>query len=129
MAEGGIESLEWLCGVLEVDGRLSLIGNRGWYGRGGERAVYDQQAVDACALVSACVAAHRLTGEPRFRRWADLGAAWFQGRNTAGRPLIDEDSGGCHDGLLPNGVNANQGAESLLAWLLTWCDLAEQGWL
>jgi hypothetical protein len=129
MAEAGVASLDWLCRVLEVDGCISLIGNRGWYARGGERAVYDQQAVDAAALVAACAAAHRLTGEPRFRRWAELGGAWFQGRNPGRRPLIDPDSGGCYDGLLPDGVNANQGAESLLAWLLTWCDLAEQGWL
>lgn len=126
--DAGLESLDWLCHVLEVDGRVSLIGNRGWYSRGGERAVFDQQAVDAAALVSACVAAHRL-GEQRFRYWAELGFAWFEGRNVGGRSMIDPETGGCYDGLLEDGVNTNQGAESLLAWLLAWSDMAEQGWL
>ncbi|MFI5266660.1 MAG: hypothetical protein ACHQ7M_04705 [Chloroflexota bacterium] len=128
-AEIGLESLTWLCGVLEVDGAVSLIGNRGWYPRGGERAVYDQQAVDASALVSACAAAYRLSGDERFRRWAELGYAWFQGQNVGRRMMIDPDTGGCYDGLEAGGVNLNQGAESLLAWLLAWEDMAEQGWL
>lgn len=127
-AEIGLESLTWLCGVLEVDGAISLIGNRGWYPRGGERAVYDQQAVDASALVSACTAAYRLSGDGRFRRWAELGYAWFLGENPGRRAMIDPETGGCYDGLEVDGVNLNQGAESLLAWLLAWADLAERGW-
>ena len=128
-AEVGLESLAWLCQVMGVDGLISLIGNHGWYRRDGRRAVYDQQPVDACALVSACVTAHRLSGDGRFRRWAQLGYAWFHGGNPGGRSLIDPETGGCHDGLLPDGLNQNQGAESLLAWLLAWEDMAERGWL
>jgi len=127
-AEIGLESLAWLCAVLEVDGCIGLIGNRGWYRRGGPRAVFDQQAVDACALVSACAEAYRLSGEGRFRRWAELGCAWFQGRNSGRRAMIDPDTGGCYDGLEADAVNLNQGAESLLAWLLAWEDMAEMGW-
>jgi len=125
----GLQSLAWLCGVLEVDGCISLIGNRGWYPRGGPRAVYDQQAVDASALVSACAVAHRLSGDGRFRRWAELGYSWFEGNNVGRRPMVDPETGGCCDGLEAGGVNLNQGAESLLAWLLAWEDMAEQGWV
>jgi len=125
----GLDSLAWLCQVLEVDGGISLIGNRGWYKRGAQRAVYDQQAVDACALVSACVAAFRSSGDERFRRWAVLGYEWFQGRNPGGHSMIDPETGGCFDGLEAAGVNLNQGAESVLAWLLAWEDIAEMDWL
>jgi hypothetical protein len=124
-----LESLAWLCGILEVDGRISLIGNRGWYRRGAERAVYDQQAVDAAAAVSACAAAYGTSGDDRFHRWAKLGYAWFHGQNPGDSSMLDPETGGCYDGLEPDGVNLNQGAESLLAWLLAWEDMAEMGWL
>ncbi|HEX6513423.1 MAG TPA: hypothetical protein VF157_14050 [Chloroflexota bacterium] len=128
-SDTGLRALAWLCQVLEQGGCISLIGNRGWYRRGAERAVFDQQAVDAAALVSACAAAFRRSGDARFRRWAELGYAWFHGRNPGRRPMLDPETGGCYDGLTPEGVNLNQGAESLLAWLLAWEDMAEQGWV
>lgn len=39
--------------------------------------------------------------------------------------MIDPATGGCFDGLLPDGVNRNQGAESTIAGLLTF-QLASQ---
>jgi hypothetical protein len=44
---------------------------------------------------------------------------WYVGRNDLGATLLDFKSRGCRDGLGPSGVNANQGAESLLCWLLS----------
>jgi hypothetical protein len=126
--EIGLEALAWLCSVVEVDGRFSLVGDRGWYRRGGVRAVFDQRPVDAGALVSACVAAYRAGAGERFRRWAELAFAWFEGGNVAGQPLVDPKTGGCHDGLEPYGLNPNQGAESLLAWLLACEDMAQIAW-
>jgi hypothetical protein len=123
--ELGLEALAWLCEVMEVDGCISVIGNDGWYRRGGSRAVFDQQAVDAAALASACVDAFRASEDERFRRWATLAYQWFAGRNVRNQPMIDPETGGCYDGLRPDGVNPNQGAESLLAWLLAWEDMAE----
>ncbi|MGH2470228.1 MAG: glycosyl transferase family 1, partial [Chloroflexota bacterium] len=122
-----LQALAWLCGVMEVDGVMSLIGNQGFYPRGGYRAVYDQQPVDAQAALAACLAAFEVSGDARFQRWARLAFGWFTGANPTHLSLIDDDSGGCADGLLEKGVNANQGAESLLAWLLAQEDVAEAG--
>jgi hypothetical protein len=128
--EIGLQSLAWLCRVMEVDGCISLIGSAGWYRRGGGRADYDQQPVDAASLVSACISAFRASNDERFRRWAELSYGWFSGQNIGRRQMIDDETGGCYDGLRPDGaVNQNQGAESLLAWLLAWEDMAEQGWI
>lgn len=121
----GLDSLAWLCGVMEVDGVVSLIGNHGWFTRGGTRAVFDQQPVDAAALVSACCAAYARSGEERFRRWAQLAYGWFTGQNVLGTSLIDPETGGCFDGLQASGPNENQGAESLLAWLSASLDMLE----
>mgnify|MGYP001365225105 CR=1 FL=1 len=124
----GLESLAWLCTEMDAGTHMNVVGNHGWYPRGGRPALFDQQPVDAGATVAACVAAYQLSGEERFRRWAELSCAWFQGRNITGRPMIDHESGGCYDGLEETGVNSNQGAESLLAWLMAQEDLLEMGW-
>ncbi|HUZ78209.1 MAG TPA: hypothetical protein VMV93_11575 [Chloroflexota bacterium] len=125
--DAALQALAWLCGVMEVDGVMSLIGNQGFYPRGGRRAVYDQQPVDAQATLAACLAAYSVGGDTRFQRWARLAFGWFTGANPNHLSLIDQDSGGCADGLLENDVNANQGAESLLAWLLAQEDMLEAG--
>src|SRR5438477_12486000 len=122
-------SLAWLCELLEVEGVMHLIGSNGFYRRGEPRALYDQQPVDAEAVVSACQAAWQVTGDVRFRRWAKMGYRWFLGDNAGGRSMIDDASGGCYDGLTPSGVNTNQGAESLLAWLSAQLDMTEAGLL
>ena len=42
---------------------------------------------------------------------------WFHGRNDVGVALYDPDTGAGYDGLEPDGVNRNCGAESTLAAL------------
>jgi len=44
---------------------------------------------------------------------------WFLGQNDLNMPLYDPKTGGCRDGLMADGMNQNQGAESSLAWLLS----------
>jgi hypothetical protein len=124
-SEIGLESLDWLCRLMEVNGVMALIGNDGWYRKGGSRATFDQQPVDAGDLASACSAAYAACGEERFRDWAHLAHGWFTGKNVLGQSLIDPETGGCFDGLQAAGVNQNQGAESLLAWLLAAEDALE----
>ncbi len=97
----GLASLAWLCEQMETDGVMSLIGSNGFYHRGGPRAVYDQQSVDAQATLAACLLAWRTSGDERFRRWADMAYGWFLGRNVGHRQMIDEETGGCYDGLTP----------------------------
>lgn len=119
MVNVALRALDWVVGLQRTpQGHLSLIGNNGWYSRGGERARFDQQPIDAMALVLACSSAYRITGEPRWHENALAALGWFLGRNDVGMALFDPSSGGCCDGLHPFGVNANQGAESTLAWLL-----------
>jgi hypothetical protein len=91
------------------------IGNNGWYPRGGPRARYAQQPLEAVALVDAALAAHDATGDPMHRAAAEVGLEWFYGRNSRG--IVMARGGGCLDGLGEHGVNANMGAESTLAYL------------
>ncbi len=64
-------------------------------------------------------AAYRNFGEPQYIAKRFLCYRWFLGQNTLRAPLYDHETKGCCDGLLPNGINRNQGAESTLAYLIS----------
>jgi hypothetical protein len=120
MIEVGLESLGWLADLQRADaagGHFVPIGSNGFYQRGGARARFDQQPVEAQAMVSACLEAERITGDKRWRKEARRAFEWFLGRNDLNLPIYDPTTGGCRDGLHPDRPNENQGAESTLAFL------------
>lgn len=122
--EAGLAALDWLVAVQKApEGHFVPIGSNGFYVRGGERARFDQQPIEAHATVSACLEAYRITGEQRWRREARRAFEWFLGRNDLGLPLYDPNTGGCRDGLHPDRANQNQGAESTLAFLTALLEL------
>lgn len=82
---------------------------------------FDQQPLEAYATIDACAAAYQVTGNPRWRQEAEKAYQWYLGRNDLDMPLTSEEDGGCFDGLMPTGVNRNQGAESILALQLASC--------
>lgn len=113
------ESLDFLNAVCVGDRGVSLIGNKGWYTRGGLRARFDQQPIDAMWLALANLAAWKILGAPKYFYVALLAREWFLGKNDLGLPLYDPRTGRCHDGLTEHGVNENCGTESTLSALLT----------
>ena len=120
MTETGLESLRWLVDLQRADkeaGHFVPIGSSGFYRRSGERARFDQQPVEAQASVSACLEAYQITGDRSWRKEARCAFEWFLGRNDLNLPVYDPTTGGCRDGLHPDRVNENQGAESTLAFL------------
>jgi len=126
MTEAGLESLRWLADLQRSDtaGRHFVpIGSNGFYQQGGERARFDQQPVEAQAMVSACLEAYHLTGEKYWQKEARRSFEWFLGRNDLHLPLYDPTTGGCRDGLHSDRPNENQGAESTLAFLQSLLEL------
>jgi hypothetical protein len=95
------------------------VGNEGWYPRGEEKALYDQQPVEAGTMADAALAAFRLLGDEEYLNIFRRVHRWFHGHNSLRIPLADVSSGACFDGLEATGVNRNQGAESTLAYLWT----------
>ena len=123
-ARVGLGALEWLMRVQTAGtDHLVPIGNNGFYACGGQCARFDQQPIEAGSTVSACLEAHRLTGEDRWYEEARRAFDWFLGANDLGLSLYDPRTGGCRDGLMPDGVNQNQGAESTLAFLMSAVEL------
>ncbi len=98
---------------------FSFIGCNGWYERGGSRASFDQQPIDATGMVMMLRAAYDATQKDRFLTLQRKAFDWFLGRNDLHIPLYDFRTKGCNDGLMSDGVNMNQGAESTLSFLLS----------
>ncbi len=122
--EAAINALNWLMDIQFGEaGHFIPIGCHGFYRRGEERARFDQQPIEAYATIAACLDAYRVTGNARWRVQAQSVFDWFLGRNDLGIPLIDPATGACYDGLQPDWVNQNQGAESTLAFLLSLLEL------
>ncbi|MBU0630618.1 MAG: glycosyltransferase [Candidatus Margulisbacteria bacterium] len=120
------ETLDFLEKVTSNNGRLSLVGSRGWYKKGGERGQYDQQPIDATAMVLAYQSAYRVTRETAYLKKMRWAFGWFLGENDMGMSLYDHETKGCADGLLPEGVSLNQGGESTVSFLMALLAMIEE---
>jgi hypothetical protein len=118
MVATGLHALDWLMSVqTATDGHLSPIGNE-WWPRGGVRSRYDQQPIEATALLLAAETALAATADPRYLAVVELAYAWFLGANDRGLWVADPARGSGSDGLTPGGLNTNEGGESTLMWLI-----------
>ncbi len=119
------ESLDFLLKTQIIDEKFVPIGNKGWYTYGGERPIYDQQPLEAAALVDAAADAFMATQEQRYLEVAPLAFEWFLGRNTRNQVMYNPETCGCFDGLSEDSVNQNQGAESSISYLMARLKLEE----
>ena len=120
MKAAGLQALDWLATIQrsEDKGHFVPIGSQGFYSKKTEKARFDQQPVEACAVVSSCLEAYGVTGENRWRKEAWSAFNWFLGDNDLQVALYDPSTGGCRDGLHPDRANENQGAESTISFLM-----------
>lgn len=122
--EVGLAALGWLVGVQRApQGHFRPVGSDGFYRKGHEPARFDQQPLEANATLSACLSAYLATEDECWLDEARSAFEWFLGRNDLGLELYDPVTGGCCDGLHPDRVNRNQGAESTLAFLLSLAEM------
>jgi hypothetical protein len=117
-----LAALDFLAEVTVRNGILEPVGSNGWYIKRRRRARFDQQVIDAADMVIASLAAYRWSGKSRYRELARTSFDWFFGRNVHNVWLYDPASGGCYDGLTPAGLNQNQGAESIVCYLLAYTE-------
>ena len=127
MISAGLEALDWLVATQRCDmkGHFVPIGSQGFFSKDGEKARFDQQPVEACGAVSACLEAYRATGKGRWRKEAWSAMNWFLGDNDLQIALYDSATGGCRDGLHPDRANENQGAESTLSFLMALLEMRQ----
>ena len=111
-------TLQFLGRTQTIDGIFAPIGNRGWYVRDETRALYDQQPIEPGAIIEAATIAYKLNRSRLYEEILRHALGWFFGFNTKSVKLYDDFTGACCDGITPEGLNENQGAESTLAFLL-----------
>lgn len=112
----GLVILDWLIFHQFKNNQFNPVGNENWMTLHG-KSDFDQQPLEAAAMVDACLTAGKITGHQRYFQFAKHAFDWFTGNNLINESVYDPVTGGCRDGLHANGVNQNQGAESTLAWL------------
>lgn len=124
--EIGLESLDFLLNITFVGGIFRPVGCKGWFRKEQTPAEFDQQPVEACETLLACLKAYELTGKELYLDRAGQCLEWYTGQNSLGVSLVDPDTGGCMDGLTPEGPNRNEGAESLVSWAISSLSWAEK---
>jgi glycosyltransferase involved in cell wall biosynthesis len=124
LTRAGLRSLEWLASIQQsAAGVFAPVGSNGFYPRDAVMAAFDQQPVEAYAMVSACVEAQRVDARGPWARYARHAFDWFLGGNHLQYTLYDPSTGGCRDGLHAERANENQGAESTLSFHLALIEL------
>jgi hypothetical protein len=115
-----IESLSFLTKLIFNKNKdcFSFPGNNGWFNKAGAKAEFGQQPIEAGSMVEVYVLAYEVTKNKKYKDLAEKAFEWFLGKNILGIKMIDEITGGVYDGLEQNGANKNQGAESVLSYLI-----------
>lgn len=116
--EKGMISLRFLISKTFSANRYMPIGHTFWYKNKQKRSEYDQQPEDPTSMILALVRAYKNTQNEEYKNLAKQCFSWFLGNNSLHLPLYNEITGGCYDGLHRDRVNANQGAESLVSYLM-----------
>jgi len=114
-----LDTMNFLTAITLKDGYLSIIGNKKWYKKDGERSMFAQQPIDALAMILMYHQAFHLTRDKEYLNKLYTSFMWFLGENDLRMSLYDFETKGCCDGFENYGVNRNQGAESSLAYLIS----------
>ena len=70
------------------------------------------QPYDVASAIQVMDRLHAVTGAAEYADLAAKGRAWFDGRNPAGQPVYDPDTGRVADGIDAGVVSSNSGAEA-----------------
>jgi hypothetical protein len=119
----GEDTLNFLVKKQIIEDKLLPIGNKNKHMKNTEKALYDQQPLEAECMVQAATTAFRATQKEKYRKIAYIAFQWFLGQNSQNLEVYNPTTGGCYDGLTPQGVNLNQGAESTICYLLARLEL------
>jgi len=114
--EVAIESMAFLESIVMKPDFFKPIGCNGWLVKGMDAAEYDEQPIEACEMINAYMANYEVTKDKKCLNNALKCFNWYKGKNSKNLSLIDIETGACHDGINENGLNLNQGSESIISY-------------
>lgn len=120
----GKESMDFLENITMKKDFFKPIGCDGWLIKGSEPAEYDEQPIEACEMLLCYLEYYKLTKEKKYLDYAEKCFRWYQGCNSKGISLLDNDTGACYDGLNKDGLNLNQGSESLVSYGIAYMEIS-----
>lgn len=114
----GLSTLNFLTEIQWKGDFFDIVGNHGWYSYSREKPIFDQQPIEAGYLTQAYVSAYEIVRDRKYLELAKYSFEYFLGRNRLKAPMYDYSTGAVYDGLNPDGINCNQGAESVICFLM-----------
>lgn len=121
------ETMKFLANITFKENMFKPVGCKGWYEKDGTAAKFDEQPIEACETMLAYLEAYRVTGKKKYKQQAQRCRAWYEGKNSKGVSLIDNETGGCFDGLTEKGINENFGSESLISYMISYLTILDGG--
>lgn len=123
--EVAMESLNFLIEMTFDEKKDCFVfpGNKGWITKSGSKNIFDQQPIEAGSAAEAYSLAFQITKNEKYREMAIKAFEWFNGKNIIKAKMINKKTGGVYDGFSDKETNKNQGAESVLAYLLAYSSI------
>ena len=122
-AVAATKQLMWLCSTqTTAKGFFRPVGSES-FGLWRDHRPFDQQPLEAWAMIDACAAAMAVHPSEEWRSMAHRAYGWYSTCNDRGHAIGDPATGSCQDGLMAHGINANTGAESVLSFSLAYQSL------
>lgn len=126
LLETARESMDFLGDITLKDAWFKPIGCNGWLLKGKNAAEYDEQPIEACETLLSYLDFFEITKDKKYLDNAVKCFCWYTGQNSKGLSLLDEETGACYDGLNENGLNYNQGSESLVSYGIAFMEISKK---
>jgi len=126
LLETAKESMDFLEKVTFKNDYFKPIGCNGWLYKGKKAAEYDEQPIEASETLLAYLDCYEITKDEKHLDKAVQCFCWYTGHNSKGLSLIDEQTGACYDGLNENGLNYNQGSESIISYGIAFLEISRR---
>lgn len=126
LLETARESMDFLGKITLKNAYFKPIGCNGWLMKGEEAAEYDEQPIEACEMLLSYLDYYEITKDKKYLDYAVKCFSWYTGQNSKGLSLLDEETGACFDGLNENGLNLNQGSESIVSYGIAFMEISRK---
>lgn len=113
-----LESMDFLMSTIFNENGIEVISSKGCFKRGGEPPKFGEQPIDVAYTIITLAKFYEAFGDKNYLDKMLVSLEWFLGKNRLNQIVYNPCTGGCYDGLEEFNVNLNQGAESIVSYLM-----------